>query len=72
VISISSYLAHQRLFRRIKKNSILYSRVANIMSMVEVLLRKAISSTVHIALASDRQTPSVMIILCLRLCTLLT
>jgi hypothetical protein len=42
------------------------------MSMVEVLLRKAISSTVHIALASDRQTPSVMIILCLRLCTLLT
>lgn len=37
------------------------------MSMVEVLLRKAISSTVHIALASDTQTPSVMIVLCLRL-----
>jgi len=37
------------------------------MSMVEVLLRKAISSTVHIALASDRQTPPVIIILCLLL-----
>ena len=72
MISISSLVAHQRLFRRIKKIGYCIVGFANIMSMVEVLLRKAISSTVHIALASDRQTPSVMIILCLRLCTLLT